>query len=225
MQPVRDHVPVHVHQRLQRVPCPECMQERRIDIELRRAQRGAVRNESDFRRHRESSMDVRDGDGDVDVIHRPQGHLASRVMDDGRTLQQHGGDARLPQRADQRLTVGDEKLRLQPGEAGDLAELGQDGVIRVGSQALEVARPAAGTNRCEARSIWRTSRPCFHSLERGKGTIVRSEGGAQQELVTWGEAEVAVASGAPRPGHRSSPDGCAPPACRRRSTAERATAR
>ena len=93
------------------------MQERRTDIEFRWAQRGAVRNESDFRRHREGSMDVRDRDGDVDVIHRPQGHLATRVMDDGRTLQEHGGDARLPQRPDERLTVGHEKLRLQPGEA------------------------------------------------------------------------------------------------------------
>ena len=83
-------------------------------------------------------MDLSDGDRDVDVIHRPQGHLASSVMDDGRTLQQHGGDARLPQRPNERLTVGDEKLCLQPGEAGDLAEPGQDGIIRVGPQAVEV---------------------------------------------------------------------------------------
>ena len=174
---------MHVHQRLQRVPCPECMQERHREIELGWAQGGAVRNESDFSRHRESSMNVRNGDGDIDVIHRPQGHLASRVMDDRGTLQQHGGDARLPQRADQRLTVGDEKLRLQPGEAGDLAELGQDGIIRVGSQALEV-RDRRGTNRCEARSIWRMSRPCFHNLNATRERSSFPRAAREQELVT-----------------------------------------
>ena len=108
--------------------------------------------------------------------------VATGVMDHGRALHQHGGDARLAQGRDERITVGDQELGLQPGEPRDLAKLVQHGVIGIRTETLEVGQQP-GHEPLRGQIDTEDVEPPFPFLKGGEGALVRSQRRPQQQLV------------------------------------------
>ena len=199
MEPVGNHVPVQIDQGMRRIVSSERMQKSHAGPELLPVEGRAVRQEPDLRPDRERLVHIGDRDRDVDVVHRSESHVTAGVMHDRCALQQHCRDARLAQRTEQRLAVGDEELRFQPGESGHLAELRQNRIIRVGPQPLEIRhqpRDEPLRGQVEIANV-KTLFPCPEGVE---GTTVSTERSTQEQPLARSEGEVPVLSATRHPG-------------------------
>ena len=224
VQLVRQDVPVQVDHRLDRVAGTERVQPGHPCVEFLGAASRTVEDEPAPRDHIERGSQRSEGDGDVEVVHRTETHVSPTVMHHGRPLEQHGGDPRFAQGVDQWFAVRHEEPCFQPGEPGHLAELMEHRVIGPGAQSLQVGhQPGHETLRRQVDAL--QVEPLLPEPEGGHRPFVRPESGPQQELLSPRQREESVVRTTKPAAHGASSSATDSPDDRRRSMAERATAR